>query len=85
MFIKEIISEPRIVDGRTFIEKTLKGIYKGTETYITTIYMDGKPIVKQYTFDGANTRTHYWKSWEGIKHRIPPLSVQKKNNLDILA
>jgi len=83
MFIKEIISEPHIVDGRTFVERTIKSKFKDVDTHITTIFMDNKPIVKQYLFENEHMRKYYWKVFEGQKHRIPPMTYVKK--LDVMA
>lgn len=72
MFIKEIISEPRFVEGRKFVERTIESKFNKGNVSITTTYMDNKPIVKQYIFNAPNKLKHYWKTIRDltIKPRI---------------
>jgi hypothetical protein len=79
MFIEAITSVPKVVDGRVFIEKTLKGKYKGSEITATTIFMDGKPILKQYFVDGEKTLRNVTKRL----NKKPDVEDITVNKLDI--
>ena len=48
MLIKQIMSEPVCIDGRRFVENKSKHLFKGKEVLINTMYMDDKPILKEY-------------------------------------
>lgn len=62
MFVSEVITKPRIVEGRTFIERTIKSKFNKADVSITTVYMDDKPLIKQYVFDAPNVLKSFWKS-----------------------
>lgn len=62
MFIKEIIAEPRFVDGRKFVERTIQSKFDKGDVIIRTVYMDDKPLLKQYTFENDNVLKNIWKS-----------------------
>lgn len=79
MFIEAITSVPRVVDKRVFIEKTLKGKYKGSDITITTVFMDDKPILKQYFIDGAKTLRNVTKRL----NKKPDVEDITVNKLDI--
>lgn len=65
MFIKAITSEPRYVNGRRFIEKTVESRFSKGNVSITTTYMNGEPICKKYTFDTPNAIKTLWKALKG--------------------
>ena len=62
MFVNEVVTSPRYVDGRTFVEKTVNSKFKKGDVSITTIVMDKKPIIKKYTCTGIDRVRHFWKS-----------------------
>ena len=61
MFIKAITSKPAYVEGRRFVDRTVKSRFKKGDISITTTYMDGKPILKRYTFEKDGMIEHTWK------------------------
>lgn len=61
MYINSLTTKPRVVDGRTFIEKTINSKFKKGDVTITTTYMDGKPLIKQYVLSGSNIMKNVWK------------------------
>lgn len=61
MFIEEIIGSPSYVEGRKFVERTIKSKFKRGEVAITTTYMDNKPLVKRYSFSGDERMKNVWK------------------------
>lgn len=62
MFINEIISSPRYVEGRKFVERTIKSKFDKANVSIRTVYMDDEPILKAYTFENNNMVRNIWKS-----------------------
>ena len=62
MFVNEVTSSPRYVEGRKFIERTIKSKFDKANVSIKTVYMDDKPILKDYTFENDNTVKNIWKS-----------------------
>ena len=76
MFVEEVISKPHFVEGRKFIDRTIKSKFNKGEVQITTTYMDDKPLVKQYIFKGNNILKHYWKNMRNM--------VVQNGKLDIL-
>ena len=62
MFVNEIISSPRYVEGRKFIERTIKSKFDKANVSIRTVYMDDNPILKAYTFENNNMVRNIWKS-----------------------
>lgn len=81
MFVNEVISKPRVLDGRKFVERTINSKFdKGTVT-ITTIYMDDKPFMKQYLFDGENVMKSFWKSVVPQKDRVQSMVYDKNLNI----
>lgn len=62
MFIEEIISRPAYVEGRKFFDRTIKSKFKKATVQITTTYMNGKPLTKQYIIDGENFHENIWKN-----------------------
>lgn len=61
MYINSLTTKPRVVDGRTFIEKTINSKFKKGDVTITTTYMDGKPLIKQYVLSSPNIMKNVWK------------------------
>lgn len=61
MYINSLTTKPRVVDGRTFIEKTINSKFKKGDVTITTTYMDGKPLIKQYVLSGPDIMKNVWK------------------------
>lgn len=47
MFVNEIITNPVVVEGRKFVERTINSEFKKGKATITTTYMDGKPLLKK--------------------------------------
>lgn len=76
MLIKVLpLTEPRYVEGRKFVESTMLGKYKDVDISITTIFMNDKPLMKQYTFDAPNILKHFWKT---MKHGdVTEVTVEK--------
>ena len=62
MFVDEIISSPRYVEGRKFVERTIKSKFDKANVSIRTVYMDDNPILKAYTFENNNMVRNIWKS-----------------------
>ena len=62
MFVDEIISSPRYVEGRKFVERTIKSKFDKANVSIRTVYMDDNPILKAYTFESNNMVKNIWKS-----------------------
>lgn len=62
MFVNEITSSPRYVEGRKFIERTIESKFDKANVSIKTVYMDDKPILKAYTFENDNIVKNIWKS-----------------------
>ena len=62
MFVDEIISSPRYVEGRKFVERTIKSKFDKANVSIKTVYMNDKPILKEYTFENNNMVKNIWKS-----------------------
>lgn len=61
MFIEAVTSKPAYADGRKFMERTIKSKFKKGDVSITTTYMDGKPILKKYTFEKDGIIERAWK------------------------
>lgn len=62
MFIREITSPIRYVDGKKFIERTIQSKFNKGNVSITTIYMNDKPLIKQYEIQQGNRIKQFWKS-----------------------
>ena len=62
MFVNEVTSSPRYVEGRKFIERTIKSKFDKANVSIRTVYMDDNPILKAYTFENNNMVKNIWKS-----------------------
>lgn len=62
MFIKAVTTEPRFVEGRKFVERTIESKFGKKKVSITTLYMDNKPYLKKYTIDEPNIIKNFWKS-----------------------
>lgn len=62
MFVSEVISSPRYVEGRKFVEKTVNSKYNKGDVSIRTVYMNDKPIMKEYIFENADYLKKIWKS-----------------------
>ena len=60
MFVDEIISSPRYVEGRKFVERTIKSKFDKANVSIRTVYMDDNPILKAYTFENNNMVKNIW-------------------------
>ena len=78
MFINEITSLPRYVEGRKFVERTIKSKFKKGDVSITTIYMNDKILLKKYLFDTPTIFKSIWKSFQ--KPKIEEITVDKTNN-----
>lgn len=62
MFVSEVVTKPRYVEGRKFFERTVKSKFDKADITIRTVYMDGKPLLKEYTFDNDSVMKNIWKS-----------------------
>jgi hypothetical protein len=67
MFINEVVTSPILVEGRKFIERTINSEFKNGKASITTTYMDGKPLLKKYSFSNGNQMKNVWKKVENNK------------------
>lgn len=67
MFISEVTSLPRYVEGRKFVERTIKSKFKNGDVSITTIYMNDRPLIKKYMFETHNILKNVWKSLQKPK------------------
>ena len=76
MFINEVITIPKYVDGRKFVERTINSKFNKGNVSITTIYMNDEPIAKQYVFDMVNKLSHFWKSLKK-ESNVKELTVYK--------
>ena len=80
MFVNEIISSPRYVEGRKFIERTIESKFDKANVSIKTVYMNDKPILKEYTFENDNIVKNIWKSVQK-GHIINDRTLDKKLNV----
>ena len=80
MFVNEIISSPRYVEGRKFIERTIESKFDKANVSIKTVYMNDKPILKEYTFENDNIVKNIWKSVQK-GHIINDRTLDKKLNI----
>lgn len=78
MFINEITSLPRYVEGRKFVERTIKSKFKKGDVSITTIYMNDRPLTKNYVFETKNIIKNVWKSMQ--KPKVEEVVIDKVNN-----
>lgn len=78
MFINEITSLPRYVEGRKFVERTIKSKFKKGDVSITTIYMNDRPLTKNYVFETKNIIKNVWKSIQ--KPKVEEVVIDKENN-----
>ena len=78
MFINEITSLPRYVEGRKFVERTIKSKFKKGDVSITTIYMNDKPLTKNYVFETKNIIKNVWKSMQ--KPKVEEVVIDKESN-----
>lgn len=79
MFIEERISKPAYVEGRRFFDRTIKSKFNKGTVQITTTYMDGKPLTKQYIFEGESLIKNVWKQIQ--KRKITEQILDKKLNV----
>ena len=80
MFVNEVTSSPRYVEGRKFIERTIKSKFDKANVSIKTVYMNDKPILKDYTFENDNTVKNIWKSVQK-GHIVNDRTFDKKLNV----
>ena len=80
MFVNEVTSSPRYVEGRKFIERTIKSKFDKANVSIKTVYMDDKPILKEYTFENDNIVKNIWKSVQK-GHIVNDRTLDKKLNV----
>lgn len=78
MFISEVTSLPRYVEGRKFVERTIKSKFKKGDVSITTIYMNDRPLTKNYVFETKNIIKNVWKSMQ--KPKVEEVVIDKENN-----
>lgn len=81
MFINEVITSPVVVDGRRFVERTVNSKFKKGDVTITTTYMDGKPLLKQYILCGQTKIKNVWKD---IVHGNRRTECELDNNLNVI-
>ena len=80
MFVNEIMSSPRYVEGRKFIERTIESKFDKANVSIKTVYMNDKPILKEYTFENDNIVKNIWKSVQK-GHIVNDRTLDKKLNV----
>lgn len=80
MFVNEVISSPRYVEGRKFIERTIESKFDKANVSIKTVYMNDKPILKEYTFENDNIVKNIWKSVQK-GHIVNDRTLDKKLNV----
>lgn len=80
MFVNEITSSPRYVEGRKFIERTIESKFDKANVSIKTVYMNDKPILKEYTFENDNIVKNIWKSVQK-GHIVNDRTFDKKLNV----
>ena len=80
MFVNEIISSPRYVEGRKFIERTIESKFDKANVSIKTVYMNDKPILKEYTLENDNIVKNIWKSVQK-GHIVNDRTFDKKLNV----
>jgi len=62
MFVSEVVTSPRYVEGRKFIERIVKSKFDKADVTIRTVFMDDKPLIKEYTFENESVLKNIWKS-----------------------
>lgn len=62
MFVREIISPTRYVDGKKFVERILQSHFASGDVSITTIMMNDRPLMKQYEIKQGGILKRFWKS-----------------------
>lgn len=80
MFVSEIVSSPRYVEGRKFIERTVKSKFDKADVTIRTVYMNDKPILKEYTFENDSVLKNIWKAMQK-GHITQDMTLDKKLNV----
>ena len=80
MFVNEIVTKTIIIDGKKFVERTINSKFKKGDATITTTYMDGRPLLKQYIFCG---QTHIKNVWKDLAHGNRKSGCEV-NKLDVL-
>ena len=80
MFVNEVTSSPRYVEGRKFIERTIESKFDKANVSIKTVYMNDKPILKEYTFENDNIVKNIWKSVQK-GHIVNDRTFDKKLNV----
>ena len=80
MFVNEIISSPRYVEGRKFIERTIESKFDKANVSIKTVYMNDKPILKEYTFENDNIVKNICKSLQK-GYIVQDRTINKKLNV----
>ena len=81
MFINEITTAPRYVEGRKFVERTINSKFNKGDVSITTVYMNDELLLKQYTFNFPDRIANFWKSFKKGK---PIKEVIVDKNIDIM-
>lgn len=71
-----------MVDGRKFVEHTINSKFDKGTVSITTIFMNDKPIVKQYIIDRPDKIQTFWKSLKK-QNPVQGFEVEKEKGLDI--
>lgn len=61
MYIRAINMLPKYVEGRIFTERTLIGKYRDYDLKCTTVFMNDKPIGKQWEIKGDQFVKNMWK------------------------
>lgn len=83
MFVSEVTMVPKTVDGRKFVEHTITSKFKKGDVSITTIFMNDKPILKHYIFDGPDAMRSFWKDLSSPCKSVTDFVVPKGKGLDI--
>lgn len=61
MFLSFSTTKPVYVEGRKFVEETIKSRFERGDASVTTIYMDDKPLIKTYNIFGKQKIKNVWK------------------------
>lgn len=61
MFLGVSTTKPAYVEGRKFVEKTVRSRFEKGDISITTTYMDDRPLLKVYDIFGERFIKNVWK------------------------
>lgn len=73
MFLSFSTTKPVYVEGRKFVEETIKSRFERGDASVTTIYMDDKPLIKTYNIFGKQKIKNVWR--ESAKEKTTSLDI----------